>query len=148
MFHLLNSLILILWYMNLMNSGQMDHGNENPSQYLPWWLRKTTKKPQSGWSAPGFEPGTSRMWVLCVTTERPRSVWSILFCSLLHLFHISHDLLWQTRTPLMVFRRDFSLIHFEWETLQLWWPLRGGLGAASPPPKEICIINMVFNLLP
>ena len=60
---------LILWYMNLMNNGQMDRGNENPSQHLPWWLRKTTKKPQSGWSAPGFEPGTSRMRVSCVTTE-------------------------------------------------------------------------------
>ena len=22
----------------------MDHGNENPTQHLPWWLRKTTKK--------------------------------------------------------------------------------------------------------
>ena len=50
-----------LWCMNLMNNGQMDRGNENPTQHLPWWLRKTMKKPQSGWSAPGFEPGTSRM---------------------------------------------------------------------------------------
>ena len=41
-----------------MNDGQMDRGNENPTQHLLWWLRKTTKKPQSGWSAPGFEPGT------------------------------------------------------------------------------------------
>ena len=63
MFHLLSSQILILWYMNLMNNGQMDRGNENPTQHLPWWLRKTMKKPQSGWSASGFEPGTSRMWV-------------------------------------------------------------------------------------
>ena len=30
--------------MNLMNNGQMDRGNENPTQHLPWWLRKTTKK--------------------------------------------------------------------------------------------------------
>ena len=74
MFHLLNSLILILWYMNLINNGQMDRGNENPIQHLPWWLRKTRKKSQSGWSAPGFEPGTSRMRVLCVTMEPPRSV--------------------------------------------------------------------------
>ena len=27
-----------------MNNGQMDRGNENPTQNLPWWLRKTTKK--------------------------------------------------------------------------------------------------------
>ena len=60
-----------------MNNGQMDRGNENPTQ--PWWLRKTTKKSQSGWSAPGFEPGTSRMRVSCVTTEPPRSVFLALF---------------------------------------------------------------------
>ena len=36
----------------------MDRGNENQPQHLPLGLRKTTKKPQSGWSAPGFEPGT------------------------------------------------------------------------------------------
>ena len=52
-----------------MNKGQMDCGNENPTQNLHWWLRKTTKKPQSGWSAPGFEPGTSRMRVSCIITE-------------------------------------------------------------------------------
>ena len=27
-----------------MNNGQMDRGNENSTQHLPWWLRKTTKK--------------------------------------------------------------------------------------------------------
>ena len=27
-----------------MNNGQMDRGNENLTQHLPWWLRKTTKK--------------------------------------------------------------------------------------------------------
>ena len=27
-----------------MNNGQMDRGNENPTQHLPWWLRKTMKK--------------------------------------------------------------------------------------------------------
>ena len=70
MFHFLSSLIfLILWYISLMNNGQMDRGNENPTQHLLWWLRKTTKKPQSGWLAPGFEPGTSQMRVSCVTTE-------------------------------------------------------------------------------
>ena len=25
-------------------NGQMDRGNENPTQHLPWWLRKTTEK--------------------------------------------------------------------------------------------------------
>ena len=74
MFHLLSSVILILWYMNLMNNGQIDRGNENTTQRLPLWMRKTTKKPQSGWSASGFEPGISRMRVSCVTTEPPRSV--------------------------------------------------------------------------
>ena len=28
------------------DNGQMDRGNENPTQHLPWWLRKTTKKTQ------------------------------------------------------------------------------------------------------
>ena len=37
-------------------------------------------KPQSGWSAPGFEPGTSRMRVSCVTTEPPRSVFLSIVC--------------------------------------------------------------------
>ena len=32
------------------------------------------KKPQSGWSAPGFEPETSWMRVLCITTEPARPV--------------------------------------------------------------------------
>ena len=27
-----------------MNNGQMDRGNENPTQHLPWWLRKTMEK--------------------------------------------------------------------------------------------------------
>ena len=35
---------LILWFMNMVNTGQMDRGNENPTQCLPWWLRKTTKE--------------------------------------------------------------------------------------------------------
>ena len=75
MFHLLSSLILILWYMNLMNNGQMDRGNENPTQHLPWWLWKTTKKTTARLVAPGFEPETSRMRVSCVTrAEPPRSV--------------------------------------------------------------------------
>ena len=64
-----------------MNNGQMDRDNENPTQHLPWWLRKTTKKTQSGWSAPGFEPGASRMRVSCVTTEPPRSILLFLLLS-------------------------------------------------------------------
>ena len=44
-----------------------------PSICLDDW-GKTTKKSQWGWSTPGFEPGTSRMWVLCVIMEPPRSV--------------------------------------------------------------------------
>ena len=85
------SLILILWYMNLMNNGQMDRGNENPTQHLPWWLRKTTKNPQSGWSAPGFKPGTSRMRVSCVTTEPPRSVY-IVFLELQTTFRFKESI--------------------------------------------------------
>ena len=27
-----------------MNNGQMTRGNENTTQHLPWWLRRTTKK--------------------------------------------------------------------------------------------------------
>ena len=53
------------------------------TQHLPCWVRKTTKKPQSGWSAPGFEPGTSRMRVSCVTTEPPCSV--VLYCKIIKI---------------------------------------------------------------
>ena len=31
--------------MNLMNNGQMDRGNENPTQHLRCLLRKTTTNP-------------------------------------------------------------------------------------------------------
>ena len=41
-------------------------------------LRKPLK-PQPGWPATGFEPGTSRMQVSCVTMEPPRSV--LLYCN-------------------------------------------------------------------
>ena len=44
-----------------------------PSICLDDW-GKPRKKPQSGWSAPGFERGTSWMRVSCVTMEPPRSV--------------------------------------------------------------------------
>ena len=43
-----------------------------PSIFLDDWGKP--QKNQSGWSAPGFEPGTSRMRVSCVTTETTRSV--------------------------------------------------------------------------
>ena len=42
-------------------------------------MRKNTKKSQSGCSATGFEPGTSRMRISCVITEPPRSVFLVLF---------------------------------------------------------------------
>ena len=72
----------------------MDRGNENPTRHLLWWLRKTTKKPQSGWSAPGFEARTSRMLVSCVTMEPPRSLVKDFFIryyleTLQHLGHIA-----------------------------------------------------------
>ena len=28
-----------------MNNGHMDRGNENPTQHLPWWLKKNLIKP-------------------------------------------------------------------------------------------------------
>ena len=31
---------LTLWYMNLMNNGQMDRGNENPTQHLPLMIEE------------------------------------------------------------------------------------------------------------
>ena len=37
-------------------------------------IEENHEKPQSGWSVPGFEHGTSRMRVSCVTTEPSRSV--------------------------------------------------------------------------
>ena len=60
--------------MNLMNNSQMDRGNENPTQQFALLTEENPEKPQSGWSVPGFEPGTSRMRVSCVTTEPRRSV--------------------------------------------------------------------------
>ena len=54
-----------------------------PSICLDDW-GKPRKKTQSGWSAPGFEPGTSRMRVSCVTMEPPRSVSVIFFRRIMH----------------------------------------------------------------
>ena len=53
----------------------MDRGNENPTQHLfSLTIEENQEKTQSGWSTPGFEPGTSRILVACVTMEPPRSV--------------------------------------------------------------------------
>ena len=76
-----------------MNNGQMDRGNENPIQHLPWWLRKTTKKPKSTWSTPGFERGTSRMRASCVIREPPRSV----------MIGISGSLIWSKTLMELIF---------------------------------------------
>ena len=81
-FILLNTLILILWYMNLMNNGQMDRGNKNPTQNLPWWLRKTTKKPnQVGWYRE-LNPGPPE----CESRALPRNHLALLFWILSLLF--------------------------------------------------------------
>ena len=111
---------LILWYMNLMNNGKMDCGNENPTQHLPWWLRKTTKKPQSGWSAPGFEPGTSLMRGTCVTTKPPRSVILVLF---MHFLPEISDLcrVWQNIMNTLL---EVSYSIFWW----WWWSQRWSRG--------------------
>ena len=61
--------------MNLMNNGQMDRGNENPTQYLPWWLRKTTKKPQSDWHHGRVSPGN--VSENPVTEEKRKKGWGI-----------------------------------------------------------------------
>ena len=60
-------------------------------------IEENHEKPQSGWSAPGFVPGTSRMRVSCVTTEPPRSVLLLLLLLLLLL------------TFLEDFRKNFGL---------------------------------------
>ena len=65
--------------MNLMNNGQMNRANENPTQYLPWRLKEAMIKSQSGWLGPGFELGTSQIRVQCVTTAPPHSVAQFLF---------------------------------------------------------------------
>ena len=57
-----------------MDNSQMDRGNENPTQYLPWWLREAMIKSQSGWLGPGFELGVSQIRVQCVATAPPNSV--------------------------------------------------------------------------
>ena len=62
-----------------MNNGQMDRGNENPTQHLFWWLTEAMKKSQSGWLGSGFELGTSQIRAQCVTTAPPSEVAQFLF---------------------------------------------------------------------
>ena len=62
-----------------MNNGQMERGNENPTQHLPWRLREAMKKSQSGWLGPGFELGTSQIRVQSLTIAPPHSVAQFLF---------------------------------------------------------------------
>ena len=62
-----------------MNNGQMDRGNENPTQHLPWRLTEAMKKCQSGWLGPGFEHGTSQIRAQCVTTAPPSELAQFLF---------------------------------------------------------------------
>ena len=76
---LLSLQIEFLWFMNLMNNGQMERGNENPIQHLPWRQREAMKKSQSGWLGPGFEIGTSQIRVQCVNTAPPSEVAQFLF---------------------------------------------------------------------
>ena len=72
-----------------------------PSICLDEW-GKPRKKPQSGWSAPAFKPGTSRMRVSCVTTEPPRSVFNILFSMVLSSVYKSIVLLTVSFTVLIL----------------------------------------------
>ena len=56
-----------------MDNDQIDRSNENPIIHLLDDWDKPRKRTQSGWSVPGFELGTSRIWVHCVITDPPRS---------------------------------------------------------------------------
>ena len=58
--------------------GQMERGNENATS-ICFMIEENHQKTQSDWSAPGFEPGTSRMRVSSVTREPPRSVGRLLY---------------------------------------------------------------------
>ena len=62
-----------------MNNGQMDRGNENPTQNFPWWLREAMIKSQPGWLGLGFELGISKIRVQCVATAPTNSVAQFLF---------------------------------------------------------------------
>ena len=62
-----------------MNNGQMDRGNENTTQYSPWWLKEAMKKFQSGWLEQGFELENFQIRAECVTTSPPHSVEQFLF---------------------------------------------------------------------
>ena len=53
--------------MNMVDNGQMDRGNENPTQPV-LMIEENNEKNKSDWSALGFEPETSRIPVQCVIT--------------------------------------------------------------------------------
>ena len=65
--------------MNLMNNGQMDLGNENPTQYLPSGLREAMIKSHPAWLGSGFELGISQIRVQCVATAPSNLVAQFLF---------------------------------------------------------------------
>ena len=77
--YLLSLQILLLWFMNSMNNGQMDCGNENSTQHFPWWPREAMTKSQPCWLGPGFDLGTSQIRVQCVAPAPPHSVAQFLF---------------------------------------------------------------------
>ena len=62
-----------------MNYGQMDRGNENPSQHFAWWLREVMIKSHPAWLGPEFELGISQIRVQYVATVPSKSVAQFLF---------------------------------------------------------------------
>ena len=62
-----------------MNNGQMDRGNENATQHLPWWLREAMIKSQPDCLGPEVELETSQIQVQRVTIAPPHSVVQFLF---------------------------------------------------------------------
>ena len=64
----------------------MDYKMEIQHRTFALMTEENHEKTQSGWSAPGFEPGTSRMRVSCVTTEPTRSVKIIILLKNLFIF--------------------------------------------------------------
>ena len=80
-----------------MNNGQMDRGNENPTQHLLWWLTEAMIKFQPGWLGPGFELEISQIRVECVITA---PTWF----SLLDFFNLKLFVLTATRIFLVLDR--------------------------------------------
>ena len=95
-----------LWYMNLMNNAQTDRGNENPTQHLPWWLRKTTKKPSQVGRHRDLNQGPPE----CESRALPRS-------HLVRYMWILYNLLWMF---LRVWRKSYRMpIWQKWRVLKL-----------------------------